>query len=145
MAPHQEPIDLLALAESEGPEVKLPNGRPVRVQLFTPAEYRLWEKVRREQNIDDALELLRRAIPSLTAEEVDSLSVTMIWFIAQAAARKADTLIDALRKNGNRPPTQSDSLPPAAAPSAPRRFSRKTRSPTSSPASGGSKEATGAP
>jgi len=144
MTTTQEPIDLLSLDDTEGPEVRLPNGRVVRIQLYDAAAYQLWERIMADvksgtADYGDSQVLLQRAIPTLTTEERESLSVTMVWFIGQAAARKANALIEVLRKNGDGLASPNATPAPAADASAPADSLHSTRSLTSASKSGESK------
>lgn len=129
-------IDLLELEEVEGPEIMLPNRRTVRVQLFDGPHYQLWERLQNETDPDEANrgaeKLIRFAIPSITAEEITSLSPLMAHFIGRSAARQADSMLALLRKNVNRPGRPA---PAPAAESPPPASTRKTKSSTSSSAS----------
>lgn len=137
-----ESIDLLELEEQEGPEVVLPNRRKVRVRLFDGEHYQLYERVQRDPTDEAAERLVRFAVPDITDEELRSLSPIMAAFIGKAAARQADAMLWALRKNAERP------VPPQPAPAAaspPQRSTRKTKPSTPSRASRKRSEAAGGP
>lgn len=133
-----EPIDLLALAEEEGPEIILPNRRTVRIRLFDGPHYQLYERLQTvtESSAEadaDATKLVRYAVPDITAEEIRSLSPFMAHFIGRAAARQADVMLDLLRKNAPGPATPPGA--PAKPSRQPPRSPRKTKSRTPSPGS----------
>lgn len=138
-------VDLLTIDKEKPVRVKLPNGRRASVQFFSAEDYQLWERVQERKDLADAHVLLQRAIPSLTTAERDALSPAMVWFVVQAAARKATMMLSVLRGNGGGPPTSSAGRPRTPGPSARTRSPRSTSTPTTAAASGESAAASSTP
>lgn len=135
-------VDLVALDTTEGPEVKLPNGKEGRIRLFDELHYQRYLEVQKSGDDEAAWELLTYALPFATPEEIAILSPVMMRFVTRAAARQADIMLEVLRKNAERPvlspPAPAEASPPQPTP-------RKTKSSTRSRASRSPSAPTGGP
>lgn len=138
-------IRLVDLEDEEGPELVLPSGAVARVRYFDAIHTQMYVEAMRTGAMEgeDAMRLLRYALPVVDDAELATLSAKMIWFIGQAANRRADLMMTVLRKNGSGLATPPSAPAPAAETSTPPRSPRRTKSKTSAPASGDSRAANG--
>lgn len=128
-------LRLLDLEATPEVTVEFPDGSTAPLVFYDAGGYQLYREVLRTGDDAAALQLLRRAVPSASDEQLALCSHTMMWRLIATAARKADAVSAVLEKNGSAGPLPASAPGPTARPSKRPRSSRRAKSPTPSPAS----------
>lgn len=81
--------------------VQFPNGHTYDVRPFGEAEYKLFEKIAKDHDVPQAIELLRAILPGVTDADLGLLTPRMTTAIILHARHQLHMVMDQLRNGGS--------------------------------------------